>query len=97
MKGNPDFKKLHKFIFQVNEKTFKVKGSHQPLIKRPDKKVFVDTVVFSAIVSKKLIYDEDFENVKKIIKKQLSQYWDNRFTYIKISKAELEYPGKNKK
>ena len=57
----------------------------------------MDTVVFSTIVSKKLIYDEEFENVKKIIRKQLSKYWDNSFTYIKISKAELEYPGKNKK
>ena len=57
----------------------------------------MDTVVFSTIVSKKYIYDEEFKNVKKKIKKQLSKYWNNSFTYIKISKAALEYPGKNKK
>ena len=57
----------------------------------------MDTVVFSTIVSKKFIYDENFENIKKKIRKHLSKYWDASVTYSKISKAELEYQGKNKK
>ena len=56
----------------------------------------MDTVVFSTIVSKKFIYDEDFEDVKKKIRTHLSKYWNDSFTYIKISKAELKYQGKNK-
>ncbi len=60
------------------------------MIKRPDKEIFVDTVVFSAIVSKKYIYDEDFQNVKKKIRADFSKYWRESYTYINISKWELE-------
>ena len=60
------------------------------MIKRPDKEIFVDTVVFSTIVSKKYIYDENFQNVKKKIKTDFSKYWNESFTYTNISKWELE-------
>jgi chromosome condensin MukBEF complex kleisin-like MukF subunit len=56
----------------------------------------MDTVVFSTIVSKKRIYDEDYESVKKNIREYIDKYWDRSFTYIKIHKEELEYQGKNK-
>ena len=56
----------------------------------------MDTVVFSTIVSKKMIKDEDYESVKKNIRKYLAKYWDKSCTYIKIHKEDLEYQGNNK-
>ena len=42
-------------------KSFKKKFQKKPLKKRADKKFFMDTVIFSTVVSKKLICDEEYE------------------------------------
>ena len=58
-------------MFQVSQKTFKVQCEERPLINRTDNdnlktcRAFVDTVVFSTIVSKKIIEEENLDRIKQ--------------------------------
>jgi hypothetical protein len=50
---------------------------------------FVDTVVFSTIVSRKLIAEENFERIKDDVRNYIYKFFPTKYTYIIIDKENL--------
>jgi hypothetical protein len=51
---------------------------------------FVDTVVFSTIVSRKLIAEENFERIKDDVRNYIYKFFPTKYTYIIIDKENLK-------
>ena len=74
----------------MNKKTFITDSNLEALPNRPDKDVFIDTVVLGLIITKKV----NLEKYKTLIKKHIYTYFP-RSAYIKVYKANLVKSGSN--